>query len=115
MFKPHNNQPRVFGVPDVRIPASVAHDMWTITDAVNTEVGWLTTARMVDERTAQGLDRYIILDEVLIPDQEVHSTTTEFTEAGMADMAIRLMNEDKANGIEDSKKWRCNNIRSWFH
>lgn len=114
MFKPHTHKTLVHGVPDVRIPLAVLHDMWTITDAVDTEVGWLTTAHMETVQSSGGSDRYIILDEVLLPAQQVHATTTEFTEDGMGAMADRLIREDSAAG-KTPDKWRVNNVRSWFH
>lgn len=114
MFKPQAFKTLVHGVPDVRIPMSVLHDMWTITDAVDTEVGWLTTAHMEVITTSNGSDRYIILDEVLLPDQQVHGTTTEFTEDGLAALADRLIREDSTANIPPDK-WRANSIRSWFH
>jgi hypothetical protein len=114
MFRPQGFKTLVHGVPDVRIPASVLQDMWTITDSVNTEVGWLVTAHMVTEKTATSEERYIVLDEVLIPSQEVHATTTEFTPDGMGALADRLIREDGAAKLPPDQ-WRVNKIRSWFH
>ena len=114
MFKPHGTKTLVHGVPDVRIPAAVLQDMWTITESVDTEVGWLLTARMLVEETTTTKERFILLDEVLIPDQQVHATTTEFTEDGMGALADRLIREDSAAG-KPPTEWRANNIRSWFH
>ncbi len=110
MFNTHKFETTVLGCPDVKISFRAATDMWILTDMVDTEVGWLTTARMVKN----GASRTIHVDDVYLFKQQVHAATTELTAQGLAELGSRLIQEDQAAGI-DPEQWRANNLRGYFH
>jgi len=110
MFNPHKFETTVLGVPSVKVSFRAAVDMWTLTDLVNTEVGWLTTARMVKEPN----ETVIYVDDVYLFKQQVHSTTTELTSEGLSMLGTQLIAEDQAAGV-DPTLWRANNLRGYFH
>lgn len=110
MFNPHKFETTVLGCPEVRISFRAATDMWTLTSMVDTEVGWLTSARMEKENGR----RIIYVDDVYLFKQQVHSTTTELTAQGLAELGTRLIQEDQANNIP-AEQWRANNLRGYFH
>jgi len=110
MFNPHAFQTTVLGCPRVKVSLRAATDMWILTDIVSTEVGWLTTARLVKENG----ERVIYVDDVYLFKQQVHSTTTELTSEGLSTLGTQLIAEDMAAGI-DPALWRANNLRGYFH
>ena len=110
MFNQHKFETTVLGCPDVKISFRAATDMWILTDLVDTEVGWLTTARMVKN----GANRTIHVDDVYLFRQQVHSTTTELTAQGLAELGAKLIEEDQAANIPPDQ-WRANNLRGYFH
>jgi hypothetical protein len=87
-------------VPTVFISNNALTKMHHYVDQCNDEIGWLGTAYMEGHE--------IIVEDVFLFDQEVHSTTTEITPQGLADFATNLLM--KENGMET---W--NNMRVWGH
>jgi len=110
MFNPHKFETTVHGCPSVKVSFRAATDMWILTDLVSTEVGWLTTARMVKEPN----ETVIYVDDVYLFKQQVHATTTELTSEGLSMLGTQLIAEDMAAGV-DPTLWRANNLRGYFH
>lgn len=108
MFRPHNFQTLVHGVPKIIISPAAYADMWMMVDEVFTEVGWLGTA----VRKGQ----CILIEEVFVMQQECSATETSLTDEGIAEVIMRLMEEDDAAGIAvESPDYRANKIRFWGH
>ena len=104
MFRPHSFKTSVYGVPTVYIALQAFVDMAIIVQEVQTEVGWLCSVKHIDKSND------LFLDKIYLPKQEVHSTTTELTPAGLADLATEIITKDPKNGPDE-----VNNIRGWFH
>jgi hypothetical protein len=108
-FKPHNFQPVCLGVPTIHIREKAAHDMWQIVDLSTQEVGWLG---VVTRRA----DFDFVIEEILMMKQEVASTTTELTPDGIAEVTMKLIEEDSKEGIATSApEFRANRLLFWGH
>lgn len=105
MFTERHNPKTIVNIlsgftPYVSIDEEAAHKMWQYVQQCKGEVGWLGTTEV------EG--RNIIITDVMLFDQEVHSTTTEITPEGLSKFATELMK--KPDGMEI---W--NSIKVWGH
>lgn len=113
MFIPHKFETKVRGVPTVRITQKAMDDQAHLVGIVDTEVGWLGTVELI--RSKDGSVDFLI-DEIFLPKQECHATTTELTPAGIADISMQILMEDKAKGIKhDDPKFRLPRLLFWGH
>ena len=87
--------------PIVEINNIALQKMNEYTNQSNEEIGWLGTARKLE-------DKHYIIDDVFLFRQEVHSTTTEITVEGLSEFCQELMMRE--NGMEI---W--NNMKVWGH
>ena len=88
-------------VPRIGITSDALAKMFVYVDECNDEVGWLGTVKQINEK-------YYIIDDVFLFDQEVHGTTTEITPEGLAEFAEELLKRE--DGLEI---W--NNLKMWGH
>lgn len=88
-------------VPRIGITSDALAKMFVYVDECNDEVGWLGTVKQINEK-------YYIIDDVFLFDQEVHGTTTEITPEGLAEFAEELLQRE--DGLEI---W--NNLKMWGH
>lgn len=86
--------------PKININIQAMNKMKEYIRQSNLEIGWLGTARRVDN--------VFYIDDVFLFKQEVHSTTTEITTEGLNEFAMELLYEK--NGVEI---W--NNMKVWGH
>ena len=77
--------------PIVEINNIALQKMNEYTNQSNEEIGWLGTARKLE-------DKHYIIDDVFLFRQEVHSTTTEITVEGLSEFCQELMMRE--NGME---------------
>jgi hypothetical protein len=109
MFKERKHTTLIYGVPTVRIYQRALRKMWNWVQCCDIEVGWLGCADMCD-------DGNLLITDVFLPDQDCHSTTTELTPEGIADLGMKLMGEDDAANIPvDSPDYRANKLLFWGH
>lgn len=95
MFEQHSFGNKLFvtrAIPQVAFTFRALQDMHIITDQCDTEVGWLCTASRLPNGD-------ILVDEVFLPKQQCHGTTTEIDPNWIADVP--------------PEKW--DKIRAWFH
>jgi len=104
MLRPSSNKPSVDlltnKIPTIIVSKQAIKKMKVYIDECDQEVGWLGTAHKHG-------NTYII-DDVMLFDQEVHSTTTEITPEGLSSFGEKILNTK--NGIE---LW--NSIKVWGH
>jgi hypothetical protein len=75
-----------------------------------TEFGWFC---LVDYDQAS---HTFTLDSLLLPEQEVSSSTCELSPASLAKIQTGLFKEDTAAGIKpNDHRYRMNKMRGWFH
>jgi hypothetical protein len=110
LFRPHAFAPKFFGIPTIKITQQALTDMWHLVQVVQTqEVGWLVV-------THEQPDGSFILSEVVLPGQNCHAATTELTEEGLAEVCMKLMQEDQEKGIgPDDQRFRANHLNCWVH
>jgi len=104
-FVPHGFGQKVEllgALPRVLVTRAAYSRMWHFVDIADKEVGWLGTA----ERLPSG---DFLIGEVFLLKQEVHATTTEISEDGIAELASELMSS-RADGLDV-----VNKIRFWGH
>jgi hypothetical protein len=104
MFSPHVFN-TVVEMPKIETPKIFIHpdayeDMWHLVDIVGDEVGWLGSVYQ------RGND--YVIDEIFMPGQQVHSTTTELTPEGQEVLYNELSQRTDADEI-------INRIRFWGH
>lgn len=87
--------------PIVEINNKALQKMREYTSQSIDEIGWLGTARKIE-------DKHYIIDDVFLFKQEVHSTTTEITTEGLMEFCQELMLTE--NGMDI---W--NNMKVWGH
>ena len=104
MLRPSSNKPNVDlltnKIPVVIISKQAIKKMKVYIDECDQEIGWLGTAHKHG-------NTYIV-DDVMLFDQEVHSTTTEITPEGLSSFGEKILNTE--GGIE---LW--NSIKVWGH
>lgn len=87
-------------IPNIYINNTALLKMQIYIETCSTEVGWLGTAFKEDND--------IVIEDVIMFEQNVHSATTEITPEGLAKFAERILQQE--NGME---LW--NNIKVWGH
>jgi hypothetical protein len=107
MFKLHETETIVEGVPTVYFDPNALAAFWTVINSVTTEIGWMSLADRLD-------DGNYLVQGMYIPEQRVHGATTEFTDDGMAALGTQLINEDKKNNIPKDQQ-RMGRLRCWVH
>lgn len=104
MLRPSSDKPKVDlltnKIPIVIVSKQAIKKMKVYIDECDQEIGWLGTAYKHG-------NAYII-DDVILFDQEVHSSTTEITPEGLSSFGEKILN--KEGGIE---LW--NSIKVWGH
>lgn len=103
-FKPSSGKTKVEVIkeciPNVYIDTVTLAKMKIFIDECNDEIGWLGTAYKV------GND--IVINDVLLFKQEVHSTTTEITPEGLSEFGEEILSQE--DGVD---LW--NSIKVWGH
>lgn len=89
------------GTPRILITPEAYKDMYQIVNLVDTEVGWIGNVSR--------LGNDFLIQEVFLPEQEVHATTTEISSGGLAIWATEMLLA-RADGLEV-----INGIRFWGH
>ncbi len=113
MFIPHKFDTKVRGVPTIQMSQKAHDDIAHLVDIVDTEVGWLGTTEFVRDRDGT---LNILIDEIFLPRQECHATTTELTPEGIAEISMTILAEDKAKGISHTDpKFRLPRLLFWGH
>jgi len=106
MFKPGNTSTTVQVlqkcVPDVRIYPDALTKMQLYVEECEDEIGWLGIGYR-DEAT-----NVILITDVFLFDQEVHSTTTEISPEGLGKFGEQLLQTEEGMEI-----W--NNLKVWGH
>ena len=92
----------IFGTPSILISPLALAKMINIINECDKEVGWLGEANRNEE------NNIIIIHDVHLFHQEVHSTTCEITPEGLSQFGEELLKQQ--DGME---KW--NNIKVWGH
>jgi len=87
--------------PIVFVSPQALEDMGVIVAECDTEVGWLGTVEVTEERN-------FVIREIFLPLQGAHGATTEINGEGFAAIAQELMQRE--NGVE-----LLNSIRFWGH
>ena len=104
MFKSTTTKPTVQVldkcIPAIYINPDALVKMQLFVDGCDDEIGWLGTAYKNKD--------YILIDDVFLFDQDVHSTTTEITPEGLSNFAEELLKQ--SDGVE---VW--NNMKVWGH
>lgn len=88
-------------VPRIGITSDALTKMFVYVDECSYEIGWLGTVKQINEK-------YYIIEDVFLFDQEVHETTTEITPEGLTEFAEKLLQRE--DGLEI---W--NNLKMWGH
>ena len=88
-------------IPRIGIMSDALAKMFVYVDECSDEIGWLGTVKQINEK-------YYIIEDVFLFDQDVHGTTTEITPEGLAEFAEELLQCE--NGMEI---W--NNLKMWGH
>jgi hypothetical protein len=96
MTGPDNNTP---AMPTVYYTPEVAEQMDYIVEKCTDEVGWLGLVTHYEE-----LDAFLI-HRIMVPEQQVHSTTTEISDEGLEKVALELIEEG-----EDTST-----MFAWYH
>jgi len=113
VLTPHAAKPIVHGVPTIFFTPTALEDMWSYIDLSHLEIGWYG---LVTHRSVLGKGQSFTIEEVYLAEQQCHSTTTELTPKGQAELYSRLMTEDAEKGIKpEDPDYRVNRLRSWFH
>lgn len=90
--------------PRIVISQKALSKMHVYVDECSDEIGWLGTA---DLHVFDG-ERVVVIDDTFLPQQEVHSTTTELTPEGLSEIAMELLAQP-----DGDKVW--NRMRMWGH
>jgi hypothetical protein len=104
-FYRHRFQPRFETLdllPRVLITKSAYYKMAHYVDIAPMEVGWLGTA--------EKLGNDFLISDVFLFVQQVHLSTTEITEAGLAEFATEILEKQGDQGVIT-----LNNLRFWGH
>lgn len=108
MFIKHDFKPKVrlqHGVPSILLSEDAYKDMAALVDLIDMEIGWLGSAFKLVKSNAY------YIDKIFLPKQQVHHTTTEISEEGVADMTMEILAEfPDEEGMEI-----VNSIRFWGH
>lgn len=88
-------------VPRIGIMSDALAKMFVYVDECSDEIGWLGTVKQINEK-------YYIIEDVFLFDQNVHGTTTEITPEGLSEFAEELLKRE--DGLEI---W--NNLKMWGH
>lgn len=109
MFTPHKFDPVFTGLPTIKIAEQALIDMWHITSIVEMEVGWWCLTRELG-------DNQFLVEEVLLPKQECHSTTTEILPEGEFELINQLNAKDQEEGVDIcGPQARVSRMNAWFH
>jgi hypothetical protein len=85
-------------IPKVIFTSEALYRQWLLVNNVDKEVGWLGVTR----RQPNG---DILVDKIILFDQEVTSTTTVITAAGLSDVAEKMIDEGNEDEIEMLRFW----------
>lgn len=98
-------------IPNVNLTSQYLSDIEALLEGgPRTEFGWFC---LVDYDQAS---HTFTLDSLLLPDQEVSSSTCELSPESLARIQTGLFKEDNAAGIKPSDRgFRMNKMRGWFH
>ncbi len=108
-FVPHKFETIFHGLPTIKITEEALTDMWYITSIVDMEVGWWCLTRELG-------DNVFLIDEVMLPKQECHQTTTEITPEGECELIMALNAKDQAESVDIcGPQARVQRMRAWFH
>lgn len=88
-------------VPRIGIMSDALAKMFIYVDECSDEVGWMGTVKQLNEK-------YYIIEDVFLFDQEVHGATTEITPEGLSEFAEELLQRE--DGLEI---W--NSLKMWGH
>jgi proteasome lid subunit RPN8/RPN11 len=109
MFTPHKFEPVFNGLPSIQIAEQALIDMWYITSIVEMEVGWWCLTRELE-------DNQFLVEEVFLPKQECHSTTTEIIPEGEFELISHLNAKDVEEGVDIfGPAARVSRMNAWFH
>ncbi len=107
MFNKYPSGCKVDHVPDVYVTFGAARDMKIIVDRVDNEVGWFC---VVSEKmdAANKFVKYLVIEEVILPKQQVNGTTNEIDGAAQARMVTDLMSTPEGAA-------KVPKLLAWFH